>query len=123
MDIYKEGTMQKVRFTTSRGSLAQEQLFDLSVTDLNDVVVSLDEEYQKSGKKSFIVAKSTKDKLIKLKFDIALDVLNTKLDQAQEALTKKENKEHNERILTLIAEKKDESLKNKSLSQLEAMLK
>jgi len=34
-----------------------------------------------------------------------------------------EIKEHNKKIISLISEKKDESLKGKSIKQLEAMLK
>lgn len=114
---------QKLRFQTAKGLLTTEQLWDLSIDDLDTLVVSLDAEYASSGKKSFVEKKSVKDKTAKLRFDVALDILNTKLDEAQVLAEAKEKKEHNKKILELIAEKQDDSLKGKSIKQLEGMLK
>jgi hypothetical protein len=66
---------------------------------------------------------SAKDKTSKLKFDVVLDVLNTKSEEAQAAQEAAENKAHNKKIIELISEKQDESLRGKSIKQLEAMLK
>lgn len=123
MSDYKEASKQKLRFVTSKGNLSTEQLWDLSITDLDILAVELQESHEESGKKSFLIKKSSKDKTIKLRFDIVLDVLTTKLEEAEAAKEVKETKEHNQKILGLIAEKKDGELKGKSVKQLEAMLK
>ncbi len=123
MENFKLATQQKLRFQTNKGSLSTEQLWDLSLEDLDALAVSLEAEHKESGKKSFLVTKSVKDKTTKLRFDIVLDVLNTKVEEAQAAAETQENKEHNKKIITLIAEKQDESLKGKTVKQLEAMLK
>ena len=123
MENFKLASQQKLRFQTSKGVLSTEQLWDLSLEELDTLAVSLESDHKESGKKSFLIKTSTKDKTAKLKFDIALDVLNTKVEEmhaAQEAL---EIKEHNKKIISLIAEKQDESLKGKSIKQLESMLK
>lgn len=122
MEIFKQASQQKVRFTTKKGLLSAEQLWDLSVTDLNEVAVALDSEYEQSGKKSFLTTRSVKDKTAKLKFDVVIDVLNTKVDAEEVAKSRAEKREKNKKIIALIAEKQDESLKNKSVKQLEAML-
>ncbi len=59
----------------------------------------------------------------KLQFDIVLDILQTKVEEAEALKDARDTKEHNEKILTLISEKKDGELKGKSIKQLEAMLK
>jgi hypothetical protein len=123
MENFKLATQQKLRFTTSKGSLSTEQLWDLSVTDLDQLAVSLEQEYNESGKKSFLVKRSVKDKTTKLRFDVVLDVLQTKIEESEKAKEAKEAKEYNQKILSLIEEKKDESLKSKSLKELEKMLK
>jgi len=69
-----------------------------------------------------LIKKSEKDKAVKLKFDIVLDILNTKVEIAEAAKVQAETKAHNTKILELIASKKDDELKNKSIKQLEAML-
>lgn len=63
-----------------------------------------------------------KDKTTKLKFDVVLDILTTKVEEAEIAANKLERKEKNKKILELIAEKQDEGLKKKSIKELEAML-
>ena len=120
--MYKQAVKQRLRFATSKGSLSTEQLFDLSLTELDALAVALEKEHKESGRKSFLTTRSAKDKTAKLGFEIALDILNTKVEEAELLREKKERKEKNQKILSLIEEKKDESLKGKSLKQLEAML-
>ena len=123
MEIYKLANKEKLRFSTSKGILTAEQLWDLNLQDLDNLAVSLEEVHKTSGKKSFLTKVSAKDKTTKLRFDIVLDVLNTKVEEDQIALELKENKEHNKKIISLISEKKDETLKTKSIKELEKMLK
>lgn len=122
MENYKLASQQKLRFQTSKGPLSAEQLWDLSLDELDTLAVSLQEQHENSGKKSFLNPKSEKDKTAKLKFDIVLDVLNTKQEEAQ-ALTKaKEIKAHNDKIYALIAKSDDKELEGKTRKQLVAML-
>lgn len=120
--MYKQATKQKLRVATTKGLLSAEQLWDLSLTEIDALAVSLEKEHQESGKKSFLTSRSEKDKTVKLKFDIVLDVLNTKVEEATVLQKRKERKERNQKILSLIEEKKDESLKSMSVKKLEALL-
>ncbi len=123
MSIYKEASKQKLRFQTPVGNLSVEQLWDLSIENLDTMAVALEEEHAKSGKKSFVAKKTEKDKTTKLKFDIVLDILTTKVEEQDVATQKAEDKKHNEKILAIIADKKDKSLEGKSIKQLEEMLR
>jgi len=123
MEIYKQAIMQDVRVQTSKGLLTPQQLCTLDIKELDSLAVQLQEEYEQSGKKSFLVKRSVKDRLAKLKFDLVLDILQTKSEQLEEAKQKAEDKAHNEKIIQLISEKNDESLKGKTVKQLEAMLR
>ncbi len=123
MSNFKEASKQKLRIQTNRGLLSIEQLWDLSLTELDTLAVSLQEEHEKSGKKSFLSKTSAKDKTAKLRFDVVLEILNTKSAEADTIAEAKEIKDHNKKILELIAEKQDDALKGKSVKQLEALLK
>ena len=123
MDNFKQATKLKVRFSTQKGLLSTEQLWDLPLTELDSLAVSLDEEYKNSKGKSFLEKRTTKDVGVKLQFDVVLDILQSKIDERDAERTTRENKEHNQKILALISEKQDESLKGKSISELEKMLK
>lgn len=122
MENFKLASKEKLRINF-KGVLSTEQLWDLSLNDLDTLAVSLEAELKESDKKTFLNTKSAKDKTAKLKFDVVLEVLTFKMEEAQAAASAKEIKEHNNKILTLIAEKKDASLKGKSEKQLKAMLK
>ena len=76
-----------------------------------------------SNEKSFLIKKTVKNKTFKLKFDIVLDVLNTKIEERDNLLSARANKEHNAKIDELIAEKQDANLKGKTIKQLENMKK
>ena len=123
MDNFKLASQQKLRFQTSKGSLSTEQLWDLDVEELDALAVSFESDYKGSAKKSFLIAKSEKDKTAKLRFDVTLDVLSTKVEAMFEAQQALEIKAHNKKIISLISEKQDESLKGKSIEELEALLK
>jgi hypothetical protein len=121
--MYKKAAKARLRFQTSVGALSTEQLFGLSLKDLDNLAVSLQEEYKKSGKKSFLETKSEKDKLVKLRFDIVLDVLNTLVDNSNKAAKSAETRAFNQKIDTLIAAKEDKDLGEKSIEELMALRK
>lgn len=123
MDIFKQATKERLRFQTNKGPLSVEQLWDLSLTDLDTLAVSLQETYETSKGKSFLTKRTTKNAAVKLQFDIVLDVLQTKVEEADNLRELKEAKEHDNKILGLIEEKKDEELKGKSVAELRKLLK
>lgn len=123
MENFKIATKLKLRFQTNKGLLSTEQLWELSLDELDELAVSLDAEFKHSAKKSFLYKKSDKDKIAKIKFDVVLDVLNTLKEEEENALNALENKKHNEKINGIISEKMEDSLKNKSVDELKAMLK
>ncbi len=120
---YKEASKQKLRVSTSKGPLSVEQLWDLSLTELDKLAVELEESFENSKGKSFLDKQTTKDKGLKLQFDVVLDILRSKQEDQEAAQTARENKEHNEKILELISEKQGEALKGKSIPELKKMLK
>jgi hypothetical protein len=105
--MYKEGLRSNVRFQTTKGLLSIEQLFSLDKNDLNTLVVSLEQQYEESKGKTYLRVKTKKDKTLKLMFDIALDVLNTKLDDEELATNASEIKKKTERALAIRAKVTD----------------
>ena len=121
--MYKKAAELKLRFDTSRGSLSTEQLMDLPVRELDKIALELEEAYKSSGRKSFLVKSTAKDKVAKLKFNLALDILTTKVETADALKDAGAIKAHNTRIDELIARKQDEELGDKSIKELEKMRK
>ena len=121
--MYKQASRLGLRFTSPKGPLTVEQLWDLKPEMLDSMAVALEEEVTKAGKKSFLTTKSSEDKVAKLKFDIVLDVLTTKVEEAAAAAVSAETKAFNNKIDLLIAEKEEEEFKGKSIEELRAMKK
>ncbi len=129
MVIYKKASKKKLRFSTNRGVLSVEQLWDLSKEEIRQLVIKAREAAKKSSGEvndtelSFLDApvktKATDDEL---RFEILKDIYLTKKSSEEKAQKRAEAKENNKKILDLIARKQDEALEKKSIAQLEKML-
>lgn len=119
--MYKEAARIKLRVATKYGNLSVEKLWDLSLSDLDELAIQYDEE--RENKKSFITSKTKENKLAQLKFDILLDIINTKVEERDERVKNQEKKEKEQEILSIIKEKKSEALKSMSVEELEKLIK
>jgi hypothetical protein len=123
MDIFKQASKQQLRISTTRGMLTVEQLWTLSIENLDLLAVSLQEKYESSKGKSFVRKRTIKDKEVKLEFDIVLDILNTKVEEQEASQNAAKIKAHNQKIMGMIQKKQEEDLGTKSIKDLEKMLK
>ena len=123
MSNFKEAVKSKLRIPTIVGLLSVEQLWDLPLAQLDKIAVELEQQYKESGKKSFLVSKSKKDKDIKLAFDIVLEILEDKVEERDLAAKASTVKEHNQKILSKIQEARDKALDGLSAEELEKLLK
>ncbi len=118
---YKKASRLKVRFQTTKGLLSTEQLCDLNLNDLDKLAVQL-EEACKNTNRSFLNKKTTEDEIAKLKFDIVMDILETKITELETLQKEHESKLYDQKIMQLIQTKKDEQLSKLSIEDLEKML-
>lgn len=125
MDNFKKASKEKLRFNTTKGVLSVEQLWDLTLTDLSALIKGVNKLLKGIDDDSlgFLDAQNTVDETQQLRFDVLKDIYLTKKADNEAARTAKETRERNQKILGLIAEKKEESLKGKTIEELEAMLK
>lgn len=123
--MYKQASQLKLRFLTNVGLLTVEQLWDLSQTQLSSAVKAVKKVLKKNDDDELSFLEDTKEVDVEnqLRFDILKDVYLTKKKEAEEIRNAADIKAHNQKILTLIAEKKDDSLKGMSIAELEAQLK
>lgn len=123
--MFKQASKLKLRFQTNRGLLSTEQLWDLSQTDLSNAVKAVKKVLKKNDDDELSFLEDTKvvDVENQLRFDILKDVYLTKKKENEELRDAAETKAHNQKILALIAEKKDGQLKEMSVEELEKLLK
>lgn len=120
--MYKEALQKKLRFKTNKGIITTEDLFDLSLQNLNTLAIMLDKKISEIPKKSFIEELPTKENDDELRFSIVKDIINIKLKTRKDNINKAQVDARNKRIAELIAKKEDEALANKSIEELHAMI-
>lgn len=126
--MFEKATRLKLRFDSSKGPLAAEDLWDLPLAqdprraNLDDIAISLHRQLKNGEDVSFVDKEKKSDAIVQLKFDIVKHVIEVRLAERDLAATAKGNAEQKQKILGIIAEKEGESLKGKSLDELKAMV-
>jgi hypothetical protein len=125
MDIYKLGNQLGLRFPTTKGLLSIEQLFTLNQTQLATVVKGCKKvlKGENDDELSFLDETTKINKEDQLRFDIVKDIYLTKKKSAEDLKEKADKKVFEQKILGLIAEKQEDSLRGKTIEELEALLK
>jgi len=125
-NIFEQATRKKLRFTTSRGPLTVEDLWELPLTskterpNLDAIAIELHEAIEAQGTKSFVKA-AKKDEILQLKFDVVKHIIDVK--EAENAAkveenTKQAKREHLDR---LIGQAEDRELASKTPEELRAL--
>lgn len=116
---YKKASRMKLRVQTEKGNVGVEDLWDLSLTKLNEIAKQLNRAKQLDKEEDFLSEIEVKDHL---DFDIVLDILKTK--QAEKIAKSKlaENKIKKDKLLAILANKQDESLSNLSEDELKQQI-
>ena len=111
----------KVRFPY-KGLVSVEDLFDLSVRELDSIFKTLNAQVKKSQEESLLTTKTKEDETLATQIEIVKYLVKTKLDAAEAEKQNKEVKEKKQKLMEIIAAKKDEALRNASVEELQAML-
>lgn len=125
MNNFLEASRVALRVSTIKGVLSVEQLWQLPLTQLAASIKEVKKSLVKDNDDdlSFLSETTVVNKIDQLRFDILKEIYLTKKSEAEEAKTKQETKEHNEKIMKFIYEKQEKSLGDKSIEELEKLLK
>ena len=120
-DLFKVAAKKKYRFNY-KGSITVEDLWDLSVEELDGIYKRLKAQQRNYSEESLLQSVSKEDKELTNKIDIIKTIVSDKLIAKERALKAAEKKAQNQRILEIMADKQDAALKEKSIDELKAML-
>ncbi|EHT1484420.1 hypothetical protein KXE51_003400 [Salmonella enterica] len=123
--MFDKVTRLKLRFESNKGLLSVEQVWDLSLTALNEMAKSLSRQVKaaETDEEDFIGTKSNVDSELQLRFDVVKHIIGVKLKERDDSKDAAERKANNQVILELIQRKKQQELEGKSVEELEALLK
>lgn len=120
--MYKQAALLKLRFDTQVGVLSTERLFDLSMNQINELGIELESKIKSSESLGFSTVQNVNE-IDLLKYKILEDVYNTKRTAQENIDKQRQIKEREQVLLKLIKEKEDESLRDKSIDELQEELK
>ena len=116
--MFEIATREKYRFPY-KGQIGVEDLWDLSVGELDKIYKALNREAKQINEESLLAAKSKEDKVLDNKIR---HIVSVKLDEIANAKAAHERTEQKQKIMAILANKQDEELRGKSADELKAML-
>lgn len=127
MADFEKASRLKLRFDTALGMLSAEDLWDLPLTSrvnrvtLDDIARGLHKELQNANI-SFVEPASPVDEKAQLRFDIVKHVIAEKVAERKRADEERARAAKKQRIMEIMAQKRDETLQGKTLAELEQEL-
>ena len=122
MNIFEKATRIRLRFETSRGTLNTEDLWKLTLTELDKLAIALNKQLKEASEESFIKTKTNNTVLLELRFDIVKHIIDTLLAENEEKKKAADKKVKRDQLLELIAKKENQELEGKSLEELKSEL-
>jgi hypothetical protein len=128
MENFEKASKDKYRFNTPVGQITVEDLWDIPLVSrksnisLDNIAKGLNKQINENEEESFVVKSTSKNNILLTKFNIVKKVIEVRLAEAKAVDDRKKNKEKKQRIMSILADKQDESLKGKSEEELTKLL-
>lgn len=112
----------KLRVSTQLGVVCVEDLWDMQLANLNNTAVKLSKMIKEAGEEDFLDESVKVDPVLQLSFDVVFEILTIKKDEKTARALATVKRETKQKLLGILADKEDESLKGKSAKQIQKML-
>lgn len=128
MSNFEKASRQAVRFTTPKGNLSVEDLWDLPLTtttsgpSLDNVAKGLSRQIKEADTESFVVKATQADEVLQLKFEIVKHIIGVRLAENAKALEAKTRSQEKQKLLEILDRKKNAQLENLTVEEIEASL-
>lgn len=119
--MFEVALKNKFRFPF-KGMVNTEDLYDLSVRDLDTIFKTLNTEVKKVKEESLLTTKSKEDTELETKIEIVKYIFTEKVKEQEERKLAKENADKKQRIMELINNKQEAELANRTIDELKNML-
>lgn len=119
--MFETASRRKYRFPF-HGSINTEDLWDLSVQNLDLVFKALNTQVKQSSEESLLQTKNPASQQLETQIAIVKHIVSVKLAEAETRRLASENAQKRQRIMEIISSKQDEELHSKSIEELSKML-
>lgn len=120
-NIFEYAVRNKVRFPF-KGMISVEDLWDLSVTNLDSIYKTLNKQVKQSEEESLLATKTSVDTELEVQIAIVKHIVSVKLAEKEASEKAHAKREQKQKIMSIIATKENEALQNSSIDDLKKML-
>ena len=120
-NIFEFASRNKVRFPF-KGMISVEDLWDLSLTNLDSIYKTLNKQVKQSEEESLLSTKASVNTELEVQIAIVKHIVSVKLSEKEAAEKASAKKAQKQKIMSIIATKQDEALQNSSIDDLKKML-
>ena len=124
MNMFEYATMNKLRFSSSRGELSVENLWDVPLRsrdgfDLNSIAKRVNQNVKELTEESFVdTVKTPQNTRAEISLELVKHVIEQKLEAENKAKKRAENKQERDKLLAILAEKQEGKLSKLSEEEL-----
>lgn len=128
MSIFEQASVQKLRFSSERGELTVEQLWDVPLQsrnqfDLDTIAKTVNQQLKNVTEESFVNVNTNPAKAkYELMLEIVKHIIGVKLETAAAGQLKLARAKEREKLIAILGEKQDSALKSLSVEELSARL-
>ena len=120
MNIFEQASKKKIRFSSNRGDLTAEQLWDMPLQsksgfDLDTIAKEVNRGIKESSEESFVTTKaSSATTTLELQLEILKHVIAVKIEAAASAAKRTENEARRAKLIEALENKQNSELNNMS---------
>ena len=116
-NLFEIATRNRYRFNY-KGVMTVEDLWSLRVEDLDTIFKALNRQKKTADEDSLLATKSAEDQDLANKIDIVKYIVSVKLAEAADRVSAAEKKAQRDKILEIVAKKKDKALEDMDIEDL-----
>ena len=116
-NLFEIATRNRYRFNY-KGVMTVEDLWSLRVEDLDAIFKMLNRQKKTADEDSLLATKSAEDPDLANKIDIVRYIVSVKLAEAADRVSAAEKKAQRDKILEIVAKKKDKALEDMGIEDL-----
>lgn len=116
-NLFEIATRNRYRFNY-KGVMTVEDLWSLRVEDLDAIFKMLNRQKKTADEDSLLATKSAEDQDLANKIDIVRYIVSVKLAEAAERVSAAEKKAQRDKIMEIVAKKKDKTLEDMGIEDL-----
>ena len=121
INIFEFVTRNKVRFPF-KGLISVEDLWTLSLRDLDTVFKTLNKQAKQSEEESLLEEKSAEDLTLLIQIEVVKHIVSVKQAEQKAKEQAAENKIKREKIMSILASREDKALENATDEELKKLL-